>query len=355
MWETAPLNPAAGRTGLATLRAGGVFPAHPLALDVDRQFDPRRQRALTRYYLDAGADGIAIGVHSTQFAIRERGLYETVLRCASDTVQTYGGPRTALIAGVMGQTAQALREASTASGLGYDAALLGLGAFRGAGEDEIIQHCRQVGACIPLVGFYLQPAVGGIRLSSSFWRRFCELESVVAIKIAAFNRYATLDVLRGLVGAGAEKRITLLTGNDDSILIDLLTDFRLQRGGEMVGVRFQGGLLGHWSVGTRRAVELMSVVRSLSSQPVPRSMLTMAASITDVNAALFDAANDFHGAIPGIHEVLRRQGLLEGIWCLDPEEGLGAGQLQEIDRVLAAYPELTDDAFIAENLQRWLG
>ncbi|MEO5669959.1 MAG: dihydrodipicolinate synthase family protein [Ramlibacter sp.] len=354
MWETAPFELTAGRSGLATLRAGGVFPAHPLALDRDRQFDSRRQRALTRYYLDAGADGIAVGVHSTQFAIRERGLYETVLRCASETVRAHGAPRTALIAGVMGKTPQALGEAQTALGLGYDAALLGLGAFRGAGEDEIIRHCRQVGECIPLVGFYLQPAVGGIRLSSAFWRKFCELESVVAIKIAAFNRYATLDVLRGLVDARAEKRVTLLTGNDDSILVDLLTDFRLPRDGEVVELRFQGGLLGHWSVGTRRAVELMARVRSLASQPVPREMLSLAASITDVNAALFDANNAFHGAIPGIHEVLRRQGLLQGTWCLDPEEGLGEGQLEEIDRVLAAYPALTDDAFIAANLHRWL-
>ena len=345
---------ASSSAGVRKIQAGGVFPAHPLALDSSRTFEPRRQTVLTRYYLDAGVDGVAVGVHSTQFSIREVGLYEPVLRNAAETVRQHGASGTALIAGLLGRTPQALAEAEIALALGYDAGLLGLGALRGASEDEIIDHCTAVARRIPVVGFYLQPAVGGIHLPWTFWKRFAEIDNVIAIKIAPFNRYHTLDVVRGIVAARAENRVTLLTGNDDNILADLLTTFRIPRDGELVEVRIRGGLLGHWSVGARRAVELMAMVRNLGNKPVPPEMLSLAAAITDVNAALFDAANDFHGAIAGIHEVLRRQGLLEGIWCLDPEEGLSPGQGAELDRVASLYPHLNDDEFVRANLKRWL-
>lgn len=353
--STSPVLSAPSRRGLDAIRAGGVFPAQPLALDRERRFDARRQRALTRYYLDAGANGLAVGVHSTQFAIREAGLYEQVLRTVSEAVEEHATAGFGLIAGVLGKTVQARAEARVAVSLGYDAALLGLGAFSGGGEDEILEHCRAIAVEIAVVGFYLQPAVGGLVLSRDFWRRFAELENVVAIKVAPFDRYRTLDVVRGVVEAGAESRIVLLTGNDDSILVDLLTTHRIHRDGEVVELRMKGGLLGHWCVWTHRAVELMRMVRELDgADDIPAHLLSLASAITDANSALFDAAHGYRGAIAGIHEVLRRQGLLEGIWCLDPNEGLSPGQAEELDRVHAAYPQLHDDAFVHANLQRWL-
>ena len=339
---------------LGALREGAVIPAHPLALDARRALDLRRQRALGRYYVDAGASGLAVGVHTTQFAIREAGLYEPVLATAAEVASEAGRPLV-MVAGLVGRTEQALREADVARGLGYHAGLLSLAALKGASEDELIAHCARVAEAIPLVGFYLQPAVGGVVLSAGFWRRFAAIDNVVAIKIAPFNRYRTLDVIRGVVEAGAERRITLLTGNDDHIVADLLTPFTFRRGEEEVTVRITGGLLGHWCVWTKRAVELVARVRRAAlERAIDPDLLALDAAVTDCNAAFFDAANDFSGCIAGCHEVLRRQGLLEGTWCLDAGEGLSPGQAAEIDRVYRAYPELNDDAFVARNLDRWL-
>jgi hypothetical protein len=339
---------------LGALRAGAVIPAHPLALDARRTLDLRRQRALGRYYVDAGASGLAVGVHTTQFGIREAGLYEPVLATAAEVAGAAGRPLV-MVAGLVGRTGQALREAGIARGLGYHAGLLSLAALKGASEDELIGHCARVAQEIPLVGFYLQPAVGGVVLSADFWRRFAAIDNVVAIKIAPFNRYRTLDVIRGVVEAGAERRITLLTGNDDHIVADLLTPFTLRRGDEKVTVRVEGGLLGHWCVWTKRAVELVARIRrSRTEGAIDPALLALDAAVTDCNAAFFDAANDFSGCIAGCHEVLRRQGVLEGTWCLDANEELSPGQAAEIDRVYAAYPELNDDAFVAANLECWL-
>ena len=344
---------------LAVLRRGAVIPAHLLALDANRKLDVRRQRAMTRYYLDAGAGGVAVGVHSTQFAIRDAGLYEPVLALAIETSRDWtplGGRRPLfMIAGLAGRTEQALREAGTARDLGYHAGLLSLAAMNGASEDDLVAHCRAVARAMPLVGFYLQPAVGGIHLPASFWGRFAEIEAVVAIKIAPFNRYRTLDVIRGVVAARAENRVTLYTGNDDHIVLDLLLPFTVMRHGAPVTVRIKGGLLGHWSVWTKRAVELLERIHSaLAAGGATAELLALDAQVTDCNSALFDVAHDFHGCIAGCHEVLRRQGLLESIACLDPYERLSEGQGAELDRVCADYPHLVDDDFVTEHRRRWL-
>lgn len=340
---------------LATLAKGIVIPAHPLALDSSRRLDRRRQRALGRYYLDAGAGGLAVGVHSTQFAIREVGLYGPVMELAAETASAWATRPVVMIAGLSGPTAQVVAEARTAVGLGYHAGLLSLAAMKGASEDQTVEHCRTVAAEIPLIGFYLQPAVGGIVLGASFWARFAAIDNVIAIKIAPFNRYRTLDVIRGVAEAGAEERITLYTGNDDHIVGDLMTPFTTVRDGRPVTLRIRGGLLGHWSVWTRCAVELLERLHgAVAAGTDALDLLALDARVTDMNGALFDVANGYAGCIPGCHEVLRRQGLLEGIWCLDPEETLSPGQAGEIDRVCAAYPELTDDDFVAANLERWL-
>jgi dihydrodipicolinate synthase/N-acetylneuraminate lyase len=333
----------------AHLRRGVVIPAHPLALHADRRLDPARQRALSRYYLDAGAGGLAVGVHTTQFAIREVGLYEPVLRLAAEAAAERPEPPI-LVAGAIGRTEQALREARIARELGYHAVLLSLAAWKGASEDEMLAHCAAVAAEMPLFGFYLQPAVGGVPLPVGFWRRFAAIPNVVAIKIAPFNRYATLDVLRGVLEAGAAERIALYTGNDDHIVADLLTPFALGSDGAPP-LRILGGLLGHWSVWTRAAVELHARCRGTDATP---DLLALDAQVTEMNAAVFDVANGFHGVIAGCHEVLRRQGLLEGTWCLDPREGLSPGQAALITDVAQRYPHLTDDAFVRDNLHRWL-
>ena len=339
---------------LRVLERGAVIPAHPLALDSRRRLNSRRQRALSRYYIAAGSGGLAVGVHTTQFAIREAGLYETVLKLAAEEMDSARRPLVR-IAGVIGRTSQAVREAETAVALGYHAGLLSLAAFKGAGEDEIIAHCQAVARVIPLVGFYLQPAVGGIVLPVSFWSRFCAIENVVAVKIAPFNRYKTLDVVHGLVAAEAERRVTLYTGNDDHILLDLVTPFSVWRGREEVVVRVRGGLLGHWSVWTKRAVELLERVHAtVEGGVVPDALMKLDSQITDCNAAFFDVRNDFRGCIAGCHEVLRRQGLLEGVWCLDREEGLSPGQAAEITRVYRDYPHLNDDDFVCAHLEEWL-
>ncbi len=314
----------------ARLREGLVIPAHPLALTASRQLDEQRQRGLTRYYLDAGAGGVAVGVHTTQFAIRERGLYEPVLALAAEETRGRG---VVTIAGVCGRREQALGEATIAARLGYYAALLSLGAFSDSGTDELIEHARAVGEVIPLVGFYLQPAVGGRVLDREFWGRFAAIESVVAIKIAPFDRYRTLDVLHGVADSGRASEIALYTGNDDHIVLDLTTTF--------LGLRMVGGLLGQWAVWTEGAVRMLD---SIHRDPGAAEWRDLAWKLTDANAAIFDVANGYRGCIAGIHEVLRRQGLLEGIWCLDPEEGLSPGQREEIDRVCGAYPELYAEA-----------
>jgi hypothetical protein len=352
-WQAIP------KESLAVLRRGSVIPAHLLALDGERKLDTRRQRAMTRYYLDAGAGGVAVGVHSTQFAIRDVGLYQPVLELAMQTAREWtpiGGARPLfMVAGLAGRTQQAVSEAKLAQRLGYHAGLLSLAAMKGSSEDELIAHCRAVAEAIPLVGFYLQPAVGGIHLPASFWRRFAEIDNVVAIKMAPFNRYRTLDVIRGVVDARAEERVTLYTGNDDHIVLDLTVPFTFMRDGRPVTVRIQGGLLGHWSVWTKRAVELLERIhREVQAAAVTPELLALDAQVCDCNAALFDVAHDFHGCIAGCHEVLRRQGLLQGIWCLDPLEGLSEGQAAELGRVQRDYPHLVDDDFVAANRERWL-
>ncbi len=321
------------------LREGLVIPAHPLALTIERKIDEERQRGLTRYYAAAGAGAIAVGVHTTQFTIREHGLLEVVLRMAREEWAATGRPA---IAGVCGLTGVAATEAYLAAELGYDAALLSLSAFREASEERMLEHVWAISAILPVVGFYLQPAVGGRELSYSFWRRFCEIDNVVAIKIAPFHRYQTIDVVRAVAESGRANEISLYTGNDDNIINDLLTVYEF--GG--VRLRMVGGLLGQWAVWTRRAVEILGQVHQIHREwtAIPPELLTLNAQLTDANAAIFDVANHFHGCIAGIHEVLRRDGLLNGIWCLDPAEELGPGQAAEIDRVVAAYPWLRDPA-----------
>jgi hypothetical protein len=334
---------------------GTVIPAHPLALDLRRALDPIHQRALTRYYIDAGSGGLAVGVHTTQFAIREAGLYAPVLELAAETAASWTTKPLALVAGLAGPTRQAVAEARTALAIGYHAGLLSLAAMKSASEDEIIAHCEAVAREIPLVGFYLQPAVGGVILGAGFWQRFATIDNVIAIKIAPFNRYRTLDVLRGVSAAGALDRITLYTGNDDHILLDLTLPFDLRDQGTTTRVHIRGGLLGHWSVWTASAVKQFERCRAAQGNgSVPDDLLALDARVTDCNSAFFDVAHNFHGCIAGCHEVLRRQGLLEGIWCLDPAEGLSPGQAGEIDRVSREHADLSDDAFVAANLHRWL-
>ena len=337
---------------LESLRRGLAIPALPLALDAARRLDERRQRALLRYYFAAGAGGVAVGVHTTQFAIRDVGLFEPVLQIAKEEMDRADAVRAEAVfrvAGICGKTAQALREAEMIRRLGFHAGLLSLAALRDAGEDELLAHCRAVSAAIPIFGFYLQPAVGGRVLRYEFWRRFCEIENVLAIKIAPFNRYQTIDVVRAVAESGRED-IALYTGNDDHIVGDLVTPFRFDVNGRVVERRIVGGLLGHWAVWTRRAVELLDECH----RAAPGALLSRGIEVTDANAAFFDAANGFRGCIAGLHEVLRRQGLLAGTWCLDPRETLSPDQSREIDRVYRAYPHLNDDAFVREHLAEWL-
>lgn len=341
---------------------GQVIPAHPLALSARRTLDERRQRALTRYYVDAGAGGIAVGVHTTQFAIREFDLHQPVLELAAETARASlaaaadaGRPARpfALIAGAVGDTADAVHDAGIAASLGYHAVLLSLGGLGDRTDAQLVRHCRAVAEVLPLIGFYLQPAVGGRQLGERFWRELAELPGLVAVKIAPFDRYRTLDVVRAVTAAGRDD-VALYTGNDDSIVVDLLTPFPADVGGRRVERRIVGGLLGQWAVWTRRAVEWMAELRALrGSATVSTDWLRRAAALTDANSAIFDAAHGFAGCIPGIHEVLRRQGLLRGTWTLDARERLSPGQAAAIDRVCRRHPELGDDAFVAEHLDRW--
>jgi len=342
------------------LRAGVVIPAHPLALTAQRTLDEKRQRALTRYYVESGAGGIAVGVHTTQFAIRDSryGLYRPVLELAAETAVDALAPRPerpfVKVAGLCGHTVQAISEAQIASALGYDVGLLSLGDWQREDERELLLHCREVSEVMPLFGFYLQPAVGGRVLSYAFWRELAELPNVWAIKIAPFNRYQTIDVVRAVADAGRDD-IALYTGNDDSIVVDLLTPFSVTVRGQPAVRRIDGGLLGQWACWTRSAVQMLDRVKAQrAASVIDAQWLTEAAALTDANGAIFDVAHAFRGCIPGIHEVLRRQGLLLGTWCLDAHELLSPGQAEEIDRVCRAYPWLDDDAFVAEHLDRWL-
>jgi dihydrodipicolinate synthase/N-acetylneuraminate lyase len=346
------------------LDRGLVIPAMPLALDANRRLDERRQRALVRYYAAAGAGGLAAGVHTTQFAIRDpkHALFAPVLRFVSQVMDEIdGGLDGARIApllrvgGVCGQTAQAVCEATFLREQGFHAGLLNLGAMKASSEDESITHCQRIGEILPVFGFFLSTAVGGRELPYSFWRRFAEIHAVTAIKIACFNRYQTIDCMRAVAESGRTD-IALYTGNDDNILLDLLTPFCFRLGGKRMERRIVGGLLGHWAVWTRRAVEHLAVCHAAAAteRSFPFELLQLANEITDANAAFFDPSHQFRGCIPGIHSVLVRQGLLEGAWCLDPTEGLSQGQAAEIDRVYADYPHLNDDLFVAEHRDRWL-
>jgi len=352
---------------LAALRRGVVIPAHPLALTRRGQLDERRQRALTRYYLAAGAGGVAVGVHSTQFEIREsqHALLRPVLELAMEEVRRHEATGRVIvkIAGICGNTKQAVAEAEQAAELGYDAGLLSLAALPQASDDELIEHCRAVAQSIAVVGFYLQPSVGGRLLGIDFWRRFAEIENVVAIKMAPFNRYQTIDVVRGVAGAGRaievgkpdREGIALYTGNDDNIVADLLGTWTFDVAGRAVTQRVVGGLLGHWACWMKCAVEVLERCHAVNGgDAVPMEMLELNRQVTDMNAAVFDAANDYAGCIAGVHEVLRRQGLLEGTWCLNRDARLSTGQAEELTRVCRAYPHLTDDAFVAEHLGAWL-
>jgi len=334
------------------LFAGQAIPAQPLALDTNRQLSEKHQCALTRYYVAAGCGGLAVAVHSTQFEIREHGLMAPVLELASSTIDDSlkKNPRPFIkIAGLCGLTAQALAEAALAQGFGYQAGLLSLAAWKNESESDVLQHVREVAAVIPVIGFYLQPSVGGRVFSYSFWRKFAEIENVIAIKIAPFNRYQSLDVVRAVAEAGRDD-IVLYTGNDDNIVSDLLTPYRFGS----VTRRISGGLLGHWGVWTQKAVQMLEEIKALGEGSVPREWFTKGVAVTDMNAALFDSAHQFVGCIPGILEVLRRQGLVPTTHCLNPHEQLSPGQSEELTRVSLAYPELVDDDFVAAHLDDWL-
>jgi len=327
------------------LRAGTVIPAHPLALKASLRLDEDRQRRLSRYYIDAGAGGVAVGVHTTQFEIRQPGidLYEPVLRLASEEIHSADLQRPFIqVAGICGPTDQACLEAELGVKYGYHLGLLSMGGLQHLSEDDLLERTRAVAAIIPVFGFYLQPAVGGRILSYDFWREFAEIPNVEAIKVAAFNRYQTLDVVRAVCNSSRRDDISLYTGNDDNIVADLLTPYRFEVNGLSVTKYFVGGLLGHWAVWTESAVELLRRIKHCMAADYKGAadLLEIGGKVTDMNAALFDAKHQFKGSIAGIHEVLRRAGLLEGVWCLSPKEKLSDGQLAEIDRVMQAYPEL---------------
>lgn len=337
------------------LHKGTVIPAHPLALDASRQLDEERQRLLTRYYMASGAGGVAVGVHTTQFEIRrpEFNLYEPVLRLAAEEVNKSAKAASLIkVAGITGATANAIREAEMASHYGYHIGLISMGGLPNLSEKELISRTKEVAAKIPLFGFYLQPAAGGRLLSYDFWKEFVNIPNVYAIKIAAFNRYQTIDVVRAVCNSSRRDEIALYTGNDDNIIADLITPYQFNVNGVKVEKRFVGGLLGHWAVWTSKAVELLKEIKSGNHDH--ESLLKKNIAITDMNAVIFDAKNSFHGCIPGIHEVLRRQGLLEGTWCLNPDEKMSDGQTEEIDRIYNDYPELTDDEFVKRFLEKEL-
>jgi len=366
-------SPMPSADALDAIRKGIVIPAHPLALDAQRRLDERRQRALTRYYLAAGAGGVAVGVHSTQFEIRkpEFALLEPVLALAHEEVtrfEKHSSKTLVKVAGVCGDTRQAVAEAELAAGIGYDAGLLSLAALTDATVDQLIDHSRAVSRVIPVFGFYLQPAVGGRLLGVDFWRRFAQIETVVAIKIAPFNRFQTIDVVRAVAEAGralapgdhkacspSRDGIALYTGNDDNIVADLLGDWTFNVGARPVTQRIVGGLLGHWAYWTRLAVQILERCHAVNIRDtMPSELHLLNRQVTDMNAAVFDPSHNYAGCVPGLHEVLRRVGLLEGTWCLNPDETLSPGQADEISRVCDAYPHLVDDAFVREHVDEWM-
>ena len=349
------------QSSLEIVRRGVVIPAAPLALNAGRQLDERHQRALMRYYIDSGVGGVAVGMHFTQFEIRTPGvdLFEPVLRVCADEIDSWSkqaGRQVLKVAGLNGRTESALRQAETARDLGYDFAIASMAAFGGAMEQEMVHHLKELAKVMPIFGFYLLTGVGGIKLPYSFWRQVMEIENVAAIKIAPFDRYGTIDVVRALADSGREKDITLYTGNDDSIIYDFITPYRFGPAEQANTVRIRGGLLGQWGCWTQKAVELHErLLRIVDGEEcVTPELLTLSAQITDANAALFDPAHNYAGSIPGVHEVLYRQGLMEGTWTLKRDEVLSPGQKEEIDRVCKAYPHLTDDEFVKANLDRWL-
>jgi dihydrodipicolinate synthase/N-acetylneuraminate lyase len=344
---------------LDKLHNGLVIPPHPLALNQNRKLDERRQAALTRYYCAAGAGGVALGVHTTQFEIRHPkiGLLEPVLTLAGETlneVEEKTNSAHVRIAGIVGRTQQAAEEARLAVDLRYHAGLVSLGDLPSESNDQLLEHLKVISEIIPLFGFYLQPDVGGRRLDYRFWREATEIQNLIAIKIAPFNRYQTLDVMRAVADSGRADEIALYTGNDDHVVLDLLSEFQI--GSQKLGLKIAGGLLGQWSVWTKRAVGLLNEIQRIREErtDIPNHLIRLALQITDANSAIFDASNNFRGCIPGIHEVLRRQGLLAGRWTLDPSTDVSPGQLAEIDRVYARYPQLNDDEFVKEHLDDWL-
>jgi len=347
-------------TALLKLKNGTVIPANPLVLNDKRKMDERLQRVLTRYYLAAGAGGLAVAVHTTQFAIRDPkiGLFEPILRIAAEEIDAFektSGKTIVKVAGVCGPISQAVNEAEAVRKLGYDAVLLSPGGLNELTEDQMIDRTKEVASILPVVGFYLQPSVGGRQFTFEYWQRMCEIDNVVAIKCASFNRYQTLDVVRAVSTSSRADKIALYTGNDDNIVIDLLTTYRFIYNGRSYERRFIGGMLGHWAVWTHNVVlRFEELKKAAREEAIPSELLTLAAEITDANSAFFDTSNNFTGCIAGIHEVLRRQGILKGIWCLDEHETLSPGQAEEIDRVYRSYPHLNDDQFITENLKNWL-
>lgn len=345
---------------LKKLHKGTVIPANPLALDENRCFDEKRQRAIVRYYLESGVGGLAVAVHTTQFEIRDPKHYyfEKVLKVAKEEAEKYE-KRTSdvivMVAGVCGPTDQAVREAEFAKSIGYDAVLLSPGGLNRLSEEEMLERTRAVAKVMPVIGFYLQTAVGGRAFSYSYWEKLCEIENVVAIKAAPFNRYQTLDVVRAAALSSRAKEITLYTGNDDNIVLDLISKYSFTVDGVTYEKGFEGGLLGHWSVWTKKAVELFNTCKAVrEGDTVPAEIIRLASEVTDTNAAFFDTANGFKGCIAGLHYVLQKQGLFRGTWCLNPDERMSDGQLEEIERVYKTYPHLNDDNFIKENLNRWL-
>lgn len=345
---------------LQKLHEGTVIPANPLALDENRQFDEHRQRAVVRYYLDAGVGGLAVAVHTTQFEIRDPkyNLLESVLRVAKEEAASFEektGKTVVMVAGACGPKEQAISEAELAKSLGYDAVLLSPGGLSKFSEDELVERTKAVAEIIPVIGFYLQPSVGGRIFSYNYWERICAIPGVVAIKAAPFNRYCTFDVLRAAALSPRADEIALYTGNDDSIVIDLVSNYKFTVDGKTYEKRFVGGLLGHWSVWTKTAVDMFAKLKEIRERDtIPAEVIKLANEVTDTNAVFFDAANGFKGCIAGLHEVLRRQGLFKGIWCLNPEETMSEGQSEEIDRVYRMYPHLSDDEFVKANLDKWL-
>lgn len=343
------------KKALKILKEGTVIPAIPLALNDDGTFNEHGQRVLCKYYLDAGVGGIAIAVHTTQFEIRkpEVNLFEPVLKIAAEEIQKFEektGKTIVKVSGVCGPIEQATAEAEIAKSYGFDAVLLSPGGLADKDDEYLIERTKAVAGVMPVIGFYLQTACGGRMLNFDYWKQICEIDNVVAIKCASFNRYSTIDVVRAVALSSRNNEIGLYTGNDDNIVVDLLTNYKFEVDGKNVERRFDGGLLGHWSVWTKSVCDMFEKIKGAE---INDEWLTLAAQITDANAAIFDTANNFEGVIAGVHEVLYRQGLMKSVRCINPDEKLSKGQAEELDRVYKMYPHLNDDAFVKENLADW--